>query len=328
VGHAAGRVLGVDIGGTKIAAAVVDPGGQLGPFARVSTPASDGPRAVLDAAIGAARTVLGEYAGRDGGGPAARVQACGVGTAGTVDPDGVISHATDALPGWAGTDVRSAFASALGVPVAVVNDVHAAAVGEQIHGAAEGRCSALVVWVGTGIGGAIVSNGTVVSGRSSTAGAVGHVPVSEHCATGGRRRCTCGGWDHLEAYASGPAITERYFRLAAEGRFTPADLRADLADIAAFARSGDQLGLSVIQEAGGALGAVLGGLANVLDPDVIVVGGGVTAIWDLLDGPVRQGLASHALPGPADVELAVSTLGPKAVLVGAAEAARAILPEF
>lgn len=317
-------VLGIDIGGTKVVAAVVRPDGTLGPSQRVPTPARDGPHAVLSAVIGVARAALSEHA-QDDDGAAQPVRACGIGTAGTVSPDGVISYATQTLPGWAGTDVRSALSSALGMPTVVLNDVHAAAVGEHAIGAARGYDTALAVSVGTGIGGAIVRNGTVIPGRTGSAGAIGHVPVSPAAADPRGRRCTCGCVDHLEAYASGPAITASYLHLAAAGGSAdqPA-AAASLPAIASLARSGDHLALSVVAQAGEALGGVVGGLANVLDPDVIVIGGGVAVLSDLLEVPVRSGLARQALPGPAGVELRFSTLGPLAAVIGAAVAARAL----
>lgn len=314
--------LGIDIGGTKILAAVVAPDGTAGPQVRVATPARDGPRAVLEAAISAGRSALTEHA-RAASGSVAGVSACGVGTAGTVGASGVITYATDTLPGWAGTDVRTAVALALGMPAVVMNDVHAAAMGEHAHGAAANHGTALVVWIGTGIGGAIVRGGSVVIGRTSTAGAVGHVPIPQGAIKDDMQQCTCGSWGHLEAYASGPAIARRYQRVAsARSSRNCADQQPGLRGIATLARTGDAVAIEVIEQAGAAIGSVLGGLANVLDPDVIVIGGGVSSLADLLEASVRHELAVQALPGPAGVELAFSALGPMAVVVGAAAAAR------
>jgi glucokinase len=325
------RTLGVDIGGSKIIAAVVGPDGQAGPQVRVPTPADRGPEAVLDAAIGAARDAIGaahdaarKAAGDRGGEPAGHrlvpgVAACGIGTAGTVDPGGVITYATDILPGWAGTDVREPFARTLGLRVTVLNDVHAAAEGERAHGAAADCATAVIVFVGTGIGGALVRDGKVLTGRTGSAGAVGHMPVP----AGERRRCSCGGWNHLEAYASGPAITASYRESV--GRAASGS-PPGLPQIADLARVGDPAARAAIGQAAAALGCALGGLLNVLDPDVVVIGGGVAALADLLNAPIRQGLAEHALPGPARAELRFSRLGPLAAVIGAAVAARATEP--
>jgi len=319
-------VLGVDIGGTKTIAAIVGPDGKPGPSSQVATPAREGPRAVLETAIRTAREVLAGHRQQRDAHAGHAVHACGIGTAGTVGPDGTISYATDTLPGWAGTDVRGAFARALDLPTVVLNDVHAAARGEYAHGAAQGHRTALVVWIGTGIGGAIIDAGTVLAGRTSTAGSVGHVPVPAGWTGGDRRQCTCGAWDHLEAHAAGPAIAARYLRLASSEDLEQASrAAADLRAIAALARAGDSLALSVIEQAGTAIGAVLGGLSNMLDPDVIVLGGGVAAISDLLERAIRRALADQALPGPAGTELAFSLLGPMAAVIGASVAARTSL---
>jgi glucokinase len=286
--------LGVDIGGTKIAAAVVWQDGTTGPLARVATPAAEGPRAILAAAVAVARAAIGQAAGPP-------PEACGVGTAGTVGANGVISFATDSLPGWAGTHVAAAFGSALNLPVTVLNDVHAAAV-------AEGYADALVVCVGTGIGGALICDGNLRTGRTGSAGAVGHLPAPR----AERRRCGCGGIDHLEAYASGPAIAASYHRNS--GLAAP----VGLPEIAALARADDAAAQLAIDQAGEVLGEVLGGLANVLDPEVVVIGGGVAALADLLAEPVGQSFRAHALPGPATCDLTFSTLGSLAVITGAA----------
>lgn len=305
----AAAALGVDIGGTKIVAAVLRPDGTTGPQARSATPAAQGPPAVLAAAIGVAREAIA----RAGGPPPS---ACGVGTAGTVGAAGVISYATDSLPGWAGTDVAAAFGDALNLPVTVLNDVHAAAVGELCRGAARGYPDALVVCVGTGIGGGLICDGRLRPGRTGSAGSVGHLPAP------GRegRRCGCGGLDHLEAYASGPAIAAAYRRRAGQAD-APGPGTSGLPRIAALARSGDPIARLAIDQAADALGAVLGGLASVLDPDVVVIGGGVAALADLLAGPVSREFRARALPGPATCRVTFSSLGPLATVIGAASTA-------
>lgn len=294
--------LGVDIGGTKTAAAVVAPDGQTIGLTQVPTPAIHGPAAVIDTALHAARTALSQCR--------SPVIGCGVGTAGVVGADGLITHATSALPGWVGTNLAAAFGRSLSIPVVVLNDVHAAAVGEGLHGAAAGFDPALVVAVGTGIGGGILHNGELVVGASGSAGSIGHLPI----AGASPRRCPCGGWDHLEAYAAGPAIEAQYAAIARK----PAGLPA----IAANARAGEQAARSVIDEAATILGRALGAAANILDPEVIVIGGGVAALQDLITEPILRELAAEALPGPGRTQLRFTTLGATAVILGAASFAR------
>ncbi|WP_214326330.1 ROK family protein [Nonomuraea sediminis] len=267
-------VLGVDIGGTKIAAGLVSPSGELLSSRVIATPAAD----VLDHAVRLARSLL-----TDG------VVACGVGSAGTISASGIVTHATDALPGWAGTDLLGAFSAALDLPVRVVNDVHAWAEGESRFGAAAGATSALVVTVGTGIGGAFVVDGRVLPG-----GALGHLWV------GGDRRCPCGRVGHVEAYASGPALLAEYLRRGGQG-----SLEGPVAD-------------EVVREAATLLGRALGGLASTLEPAVIVIGGGVTGLGSRFLDPLSAALRAEALPGPDRVPIRLASLGSAGGVIGAA----------
>jgi glucokinase len=300
------HTLGVDIGGTKIAAAVVSSDGEPLGLTRASTPAQHGAEAILNAALETARNALAGYPHL--------VASCGIGTAGTVGADGVITHATEALAGWTGTNVRHAFGEALQMPTTVLNDVHAATIGEGLYGAASGYTDVLVVAVGTGIGGGILHGGQLIRGRTGSAGAIGHLPV----AGAKPRRCPCGGQDHLEAYAAGPAIEARY--LEATGRSDR------LPTIAAKARAGDEAALSIIVESAEILGRALGAIANILDPDVIVIAGGVAALEDLIAAPMHRALVARALPGPDRTELRFSTLRGTATVLGAAAVARRNMP--
>ncbi|MGA4688495.1 ROK family protein, partial [Micromonospora sp. AB353] len=190
-------VVGIDIGGTKTAAALVGPGARVLGRREAPTPARGGPAAVLDTAAGLAADLLAAA----GPGPV------GVGTAGTVDPaTGAIRYATDSLPGWAGTAVADELAARLGRPVRVTNDVAAAALGECWAGAGRGRRHVLLAAVGTGLGGAIVNDGRVEGGARGAAGQLGHLPVpGAH-----RLRCGCGRYGHLEAIASGTGLSAAY----------------------------------------------------------------------------------------------------------------------
>jgi glucokinase len=290
-------VVAVDIGGTKIAVGLVDAEGRLHEQRRTATPAAEGGEAIMAAVLGCARPL------RDLGGD--RVVACGIATAGVVDQAGRIAGATDLLKGWAGTDVRGIAERALGLPVTVVNDCHAAGTAEARIGAARGARTGLVVAVGTGIGGALVADGATVTGRSGTAGAIGHMPA----AVVAGRRCSCGAFDHVEAHASGPAIERSYREVT--GRVL------ELREIASLARSGQPQARHVITAAASLLGRVLGGAANLLDPDVIVVAGGVSRLGSLLLSPMRRSFRADALVGVRGVPIREAVLGERAGLVGA-----------
>jgi len=294
------RVLAVDIGGTKILAGLVAADGTIAASEQVATPAREGPAAIIAAVVGLCHRLQGEHG---------VVSRCGVGTAGVVGRHGEITSATNHLTGWAGTQLRDRLAEALEMPVTVLNDVQAVGLCEAVLGAAKGHASALVLALGTGVGGAIVRNGRVERGAYGIAGSVGHhlSPVRRG------RPCPCGGTDHLEAYASGTAMEAEY--RARTGR------SAGLRDIAALARSGDLVAAAVIAEAADVLGAVIGSANNVIDAEIVVVGGGVLALQDLLLPRARDAASREALGLSKAVRIVPAEFGTTACLIGAALAA-------
>ncbi len=329
-------VVGVDLGGTKIAAAVVGADGARGPVRSVPTPAADGPDAVLDAVAGLVAEVLAAA----GAGVPAGLLAVGVGTAGVVDVGrGVIVSATDTLPGWPGTDVAGGLrrrlaahgvAPAAGasdaadgvdaadaarrLPVFVENDVDAHAAGEVWLGAAAGARSALLVAVGTGIGGAVVLDGRPLRGAHHVAGEMGHVPVPG----AELLRCPCGRTGHLEAIGAGPAIHRRYLALGGDAA------SPDTRDVVARADAGDELAVAVVRDAARAVGRAIAGVVTVLDPEVVVVGGGVAGAGDLWWSALEEALRAEVVDVLADLPLRPAALGNDAAIVGAARGAWAL----
>ncbi|MFI0724163.1 ROK family protein [Streptomyces sp. NPDC021224] len=299
-------VLAVDIGGTKTTAAVVTAGYRVVATVTEPTPAGDGGPAVLATALRLARRALAQAAAA---GPAG----VGVGTAGVVDAGGrTVTAATSALPGWAGTRVADAFEEEFGAPATVLGDVQAFLAGEMAAGAARGCRSAVAAMAGTGVGGAVAVGGAVVRGTHGAAGHLGHVGVEAAAGL----VCPCGATGHVEAVASGPAMTVRG-RALLPGR----DL-ADLSDVAALARGGVPEAREVLTAGGAALGGALAGVVSVLDPDVVVLGGGVLASGPWYPRAVREAVRTRTLPSLAGVRVATSVLGGTAVLVGAAAEAR------
>jgi len=287
--------VGVDVGGTKIAAGLVGSDGSLLARHTEPTPQDRGAAGVLDAIEHAARTVAAGY----------EIGALGVGTGGVVDTGrGVIVSATDLLPDWRGTPVGPHLSARLGVPVAVDNDVNALAAGEL---ADAGPGTSLYVGIGTGIGGAVVVDGTLRHGSHHTAGGIGHVPVG----TDRTRLCSCGRPGHLEAVASGPGIADAY-------RPGLRDLRV----VTAAADDGDARAVATIETAAGILGRAIAGVVNVLDADRVVVGGGVAALGDRLFVPLNAAFATELLPPLADLRVRASTLGADASVLGAAALTR------
>lgn len=290
--------IGVDIGGTKIAAGIVTQAGDVLLPRSIPTPVMEGPEAVLDAIIGQVAALLRDV-------PDQPVQAVGIGTAGMVDADtGVIMHANQHLPGWAGMRLGERVRSATGLSTYVDNDVNVLAVGEGRFGSGQGFREVLYAAVGTGIGGAIVRHGDIWRGTHFGAGEIGYL-VS--------------GWDeqgrpiNVEDQAGGIAMQKRYQMLAK--RAEPVSLR----QVAEQARAGDELAARVIREGAALLGYVLGSLIVVLDPEIVIIGGGVPTIGDLWWQPFEQALRRDgAIPTLQAVQLAPARLSTHAGLVGAA----------
>jgi len=297
-----GTCLGVDIGGTKTRVGLVSAAHRVLDVREAPTPAQDGARAVLQVVAKLGRELCRE---------STDVAAWGVGTAGVVDPaSGTIVAATDALGGWAGTPVARELAALGSLPVYVDNDVNAFALGEAAAGAVAGQAHVLAVAVGTGIGGAFLLHGRVWRGAHHNAGEIGHIPLPGF----GHRPCPCGASGHLESVAAGPAMAARYHELSGEG--------VTFADVARRADGDDRLAAEVVDEGGRVLGQLLAGLANAIDPESVVVGGGVAQpagrYWSAAERHYRE----HLLPAAREVPLLPALLGKDAVLVGAAELAR------
>ena len=302
-GETAGVALGIDIGGTKIAAGLVQRDGRLLHATRTRTPRPPTAGAVIDAVRDLVARELGHPAARAG------LVGVGVGTAGVVDPHtGVIASATESLIDWRGTDLAASLRGLCRVPVTVDNDVNAIGLAETIVGAAKGFGRCLVVAVGTGIGGALIRDGKVDRGASGTAGEVGHLPIGP--ADG--PRCTCGRRGHLESYASGPALHRRF--LASAGSAAAADLR----DIARLASTGDPIAVETLVYGATILGRALGGVTNLFDPDVVVVGGGVLSVGPTFTRPMTKAYRDELLPGTSHVPLRRARLGARSGLIGAA----------
>lgn len=257
-------VVGVDLGGTKILARLVDPqSGRAAGRVKANTPA--GPEAVLDAIV----EVVDRLEGSD------EATTIGVGVPGLVRPDGTVDRCPN-IVGWdSPVKVGKELTKRLGKNVVVANDVNCGAVAEHRVGAAKGIANFLAVFVGTGVGGGLVLNNALVEGGRGMAGEIGHVTVKP-----GGRRCNCGGKGHLEAYAGRAGIDAEARRrvkagaspllveLAGDGKIKSRHIERGLAD-------GDSLTKELLAEAADSLAQALGNVASLLDLEQIVVGGGV-----------------------------------------------------
>jgi glucokinase len=297
-------ILAADIGGTKIALCRVDDAGTLvGEVALRDTPARAGGRAVLAALIDGLRGLLDDD-----------VEAIGVASAGIIDPHtGAVAGATSSIEDWAGTPLAAAVQQALGRPVSVVGDGIAFALGEGHFGAARGTTSAVVLAAGTGIGGGYLRHGRALLGERGGAGHFGHLP-SPH-ATG--MPCPCGATGHLEAVASGPALLAWY-------RNHGGDDVSSAREVAQRAEH-DPLAQQALARAGYALGAAASGLANALDPEVVVVTGGLTGAGRQWCAAVQAGYEQGLMRSMHGLRLVISDPASWLSLRGAAAAAKEAL---
>ncbi|MFE9768373.1 ROK family protein [Streptomyces sp. NPDC005808] len=292
---------GVDIGGTTTQVLLCTADLDVVDSTEVPTPASEGGQAMVRAALDA----LGVLRAR----VPARLRGIGVGAAGIVDSRaGRILVASDSFKSWAGFAVTATLEEALGVPAFLDNDVNAFLRGEAVKGAVRGEAFVLGMTLGTGVGGALWLNGELLDGPHGAAGEVGHVPGF------GDLPCTCGGRGHLETLASGRAIRARY------GERTGRLLSAR--GVAEAAVDGDPDAIAVYEAAGAGVARAILITAGLADITTVVIGGGVSGAWDLLQPSIRAALAAEPPVSGHPVRVVRAGLGNGAVAIGAASRAR------
>ncbi len=310
-------VVAVDLGGTSTRAAYythAEPPAQA--QHKIPTPSGQGAESVLDRIVQAIEAVL------PGG---TRPERIGVGAPGPLDPyRGIVLDAPN-ISGWFDFPLRDRLREFFGCPVALGNDANLAALGEMEYGAGRGARNLLYLTIGTGIGGGVISEGRLLLGKRGLAAELGHMQSQDSSV-----RCGCGQYGHLEAVAAGPAIARAARRRLMEGepsalrRLKGAPEAVTTQDVGRAALQGDALARSVLEEAGSAIGRHLASLVHAFDPEVIVLGGGVSLIGPLFFEPIERALRTHIMH-PAYLEglrLAPAELGDEAGLIGAMILAR------
>ena len=312
-----GFTIGVDVGGTKVLGGVVDEFGAVLMTARRETP-REGGRALTQAIADVAQELMSEFT----------IDSVGVSAAGFVSSDRKTMLATPNIAGWNGVDLDSDLTALIGLPVVIENDANAAAWGEARFGAGRGKDHMLMMTIGTGIGGGIVVNGDLYRGAFGIAAEIGHIRVVPD-----GHLCGCGARGCFEQYASGNAL----LRHAREAIAASPDIARNLLSrgdgtidgltgkaITEAAGEGDAVALAAFNTTGQWLGAGIASLSVILDPECVVIGGGVIDAGEILLAPTRAALerympfaGRHPYP-----EIIAASLGNEAGLVGVADLAR------
>jgi glucokinase len=313
-------VLAIDLGGTKIAAALIAPDNRVMDRTHSPTLVSEGLQPVIDRIFAMIDRLLSQCTT-----DAAQLDGIAIAAAGAIDTDKGLITSSPNLPGWSNVPLRDMVRERYGVDSCLVNDANAAALAEHRLGAGRGTNNLIYLTVSTGIGGGIIVNGELYSGISGCAGELGHMTIDAN-----GPECDCGNVGCLEVFASGKAVAgeaKRRIKQGGQSRLTDivsGNLEGITAEkVAMAAQGGDRLAMEVISRAAGYLGVGMVNLVNIFNPEMIVVGGGLSKMGELLLGPARQVVKQRAFPLCAGaVRIVTAELGDDAGVLGAAIYAR------
>jgi len=288
--------IGVDLGGTNVRLGIVSEKGSIISSSRMPTEVGEGPERVIRRIVTAVKSLMRKSAGRE--------HVCtgvGIGVPGIISlPEGIVRFSPN-LPGWTDIQLRDSLEKMLGLPVVVENDANAYALGEHRFGAGKGTVSMVCITLGTGVGGGIIIDRSLVRGSDGMAGEVGHMTVRPNGI-----QCNCGNRGCVERYSSATAIVERTLSAIRRGaktslghRYTKTPGLLTARDVYDAAMAGDALSTRIYRDAGRCLGIMAADLINLLNPDRIVVGGGMAAAWELISVPMRAEVKKRAFDIPA-----------------------------
>ncbi|MFA5065013.1 MAG: ROK family protein [Dehalococcoidia bacterium] len=316
-------VVGVDIGGTKIIAAVFDTDGAMLSRIHCLTRGSEGPNSVINRLSAAIINAI-----EKSGLKRKQVGCVGIAVAGAIDINRGLVGDSPNIPHWHNIPLRDRLVKSLGGPIFMLNDANAAALAEHRLGAGRGLNNMIYITVSTGIGGGMIINGELYQGTDGSAAEIGHMIIKI-----GGPLCKCGKHGCFEAMASGTAIA----RLAksrlrrGEKSIMPGLVHDKVSNVtaetvAAAARKGDTLALAIIEESAGYLGIGIANLVNLMNPQMIIIGGGVSKMGEMLLKPTRKSMKANSIELPvSSVRLVRPGLGVDAELTGAALYAREML---
>ena len=311
--------IGIDLGGTKINTALMNPSGEILAQDYRETRAEEGQEPVIARMVESAQTVV-----RQAEAVMKQIVAIGIGAPGPMDVAEGILTAPPNLPGWRDVPLKQLIQDKLGIQTFLENDANAAALAEYHYGAGRGSKNMIYVTVSTGIGGGLILGGQLYYGSDGAAGEVGHMTILPHGPL-----CGCGNRGHLEALASGTAIAREGRELLARGvpsligDLAGGDPREVTARVVAVAADRDDLEAQrIIECAMEFLGVGIANLANVFNPDYIVIGGGLSNLGEKLFGPVRRVVRNTAFDVIAGrVQIVPAQLGSDVGVIGAATVA-------
>ena len=309
-------VLAVDIGGTKIIIAIISHDGLILAEDRCLTLADEGVQAVIERLFVAMDSLLSQNNMES-----SQLGGIGIAAAGAIDSGRGLITVSPNLSGWRDVLLGGIVREKYRVDTFLVNDASAAALGEHRFGAGRGLSNLVLLTLGTGIGGGIVINGELYLGACGSAAEIGHMIIDIN-----GPECACGNRGCLEALASGTAIARDAIRRISEGEksslaeMVGGDIESITAErVETAARNGDSLALDVFSKAANYLGVGMVNLVNIFNPEMIVLGGGMAKLGDLLIGPAKRVVAEKAFPISAQaVRIVTAQLGEEAGVYGAA----------
>jgi glucokinase len=299
--------LALDIGGTKLAAGVVDDSGRVHSFLVAPSQADRGPKRGVERLFD-----LGREAAAESGVPWSDIGIVGIGCGGPLDRGRGVLVSPPHLPGWLDVPITALAQDAYDLPAVLENDGTAAAAGEYRYGAGAGSQNMVYLTISTGVGGGVVIGGDLYRGATGNGSELGHITVDWR----GRECRGCGRQGCLEAYVSGTSIAERAREAGLSGRGPEGPTATEVAEAA---RAGDPVATSVWEITVAALASGVTSIVNVFEPEVLVIGGGVSRTGEQLLGPLRERVRADAMGGAGElVKIVDSALGERVGVVGAA----------
>ena len=307
-----GVVGAIDMGATHLSIAFADFTARIHQEAEFPFDIKDGPEVCIEQADNRLRSMLSEL-----GLSISDISAIGVGVPGPVITEAGMVVAPPIMPGWDRFPIRETLEKKWNCPITLNNDAELGALGEWAYGAGRGEKNLAYIKVGSGVGAGLVLNQQIYGGTTGAAGEIGHLTIDENGPL-----CNCGNHGCLEAFAGGHAIARQGQALAKSGKRTllantPIE-KINAFEVAEAARRGDLYAQEILRRAGISIGIAIAGLINLFNPSVVIIGGGVAQVGDILTSPIRQAVRERAMhASEQSVRITTGMLGRRSLLIGA-----------